>query len=263
MESTVISNMVINLLAVVIMAVVGWVVSLIKKNVTLADSLWGIGFVLIAWINFFGADGFWLRKLLLLILVTLWGLRLSIHLTWRNWGRGEDPRYRKWREDRKDDFWIVSLFKVFLLQALFIWTIALGYQYAQLSAIPGRFTWLDGIGTGIWIAGFLFESIGDWQLARFIKTPGNENKVMNKGLWAYTRHPNYFGECLMWWAIFFIALSTPKSFWTIISPLVISAVLLKMTGIPLTEKAIVDRLPEYENYIQNTNAFFPWFPKKK
>jgi len=252
-----------NLAAVTGMMFCGWLISLVYKNVTLVDSLWGMGFVLIAWITFCLTEGYTGRKVLIVVLTTVWGLRLSAHLSWRNWGKGEDPRYGGWRQAGGNRFWIISLFKVFLLQALFMWVIALAIQYGQVSRMPAHFTRLDFAGLIIWMIGFLFESISDWQLARFKSDPANKGKVMDRGLWAYSRHPNYFGECLIWWGIFLIALSTANSWWTIISPFIITAVLLKMTGIPLMEKTIVDSRPGYREYIRRTPAFIPWFPKKE
>jgi steroid 5-alpha reductase family enzyme len=226
-----------NLAAVISLMICGWLISLIYKNVTFVDSLWGLGFVLIAWLTFGLAEGFTGRKILIVLLTTAWGLRLSAHLSWRNW--------------------------VFLLQALFLWVIALAIQYGQVSATPAHLSGLDFLGFVIWMIGFVFESVSDWQLARFKADPTNAGKVMDRGLWAYSRHPNYFGECLIWWGIFLIVLSTPNSWWTVVSPLVISAVLLKMTGIPLTEKTIVNTRPGYREYIMRTPSFFPWFPKKE
>jgi steroid 5-alpha reductase family enzyme len=253
----------LNLTAVILMMILGWFLSLILKNVTVVDSLWGLGFVLIAWLTFFLTDGFLGRRLLIALLVTVWGLRLSIYLSRRNWGKGEDPRYGSWREKSGKHFWIVSLFKVFLLQSLFLWAISLSLQYGAVSKTPAMITWLDLCGLSLWMVGFIFEAVGDWQLAAFKSNPANKGKVMDRGLWAYTRHPNYFGECLMWWGIFVMAFSTPNSWWTVLSPLIITAVLLKMTGIPLTEKTIVAHRPGYKEYIQRTPAFIPWFPKKK
>jgi steroid 5-alpha reductase family enzyme len=252
-----------NLAAVISMMICGWLISLINKNVSIVDSLWGLGFVLIAWITFGHAEGFTGRKFLIVLLTTIWGLRLSAHLFRRNWGKGEDPRYGSWRKASGNRFWIISLFKVFLLQALFLWVIALAIQYGQVSPTPAHFTWLDVMGFVIWMIGFVFESVSDWQLARFKADPDNRGKVMDRGLWTYSRHPNYFGDFLIWWGIFLITLSTPKSGWTVVSPLVISAVLLKMTGIPLTEKTIVKTRPGYRAYIKRTPAFFPWFPKRR
>jgi len=252
-----------NLAAVFVMMIIGWLISLRYRNVSIVDSLWGLGFVLIAWITFFLADGFSGRKTLILILTTVWGMRLSIFLGKRNWGSGEDRRYGQWRQKSGESFWVVSLFKVFLLQALFLWVISFVLQYGQFASTPAKFTWLDILGVSVWGVGFLFEAVGDWQLAQFKSNPANKGKVMDRGLWAYSRHPNYFGEFLIWWGFFLITLSTPGSWWTVISPLIVAAVLLKMTGIPLTEAAIVKTRPGYEDYIRRTSAFVPWFPRKE
>ena len=252
-----------NLLAIAAMMITGWLISLAYRNVTIVDSLWGLGFVLIAWLTYAVSDGYENRKLLIAILVTLWGLRLCIYLSWRNWSKGEDPRYGGWREKSGDRFWLVSLFKVFILQALFLWVISVAVQIGQLAAMPDTLTWLDGLGTFVWATGFMFESAGDWQLARFKSDPANQGQVMNRGLWAYTRHPNYFGEFLVWWGIFLVTLSTPNSWWTIFSPIIVTAVLLKMTGIPLTEKALIENRPGYSEYIKRTSAFVPWLPAKE
>jgi len=249
--------------ALLTMMFIGWLISLLFRNVTVVDSLWGLGFVLVAWITFFMAEGYHLRKLLIVVLTTLWGLRLAAHLSWRNWGAGEDPRYGSWRKASGKRFWIVSLFKIFILQAIFLWVISLALQIGQIASTPDQLTGFDFLGLALWLLGFFFESVSDFQLARFKADPNNKGKVMNQGLWAYSRHPNYFGESLIWWGIFLITLATPNSWWTVISPVVITVVLLKMTGIPLTEKSISDRRPEYKDYIKHTNAFFPWFPRKE
>ena len=261
MEST-LSVYLINLITVTLMMSAGWLVSLRYQNVTLVDSLWGIGFVVIAWITVFMSNGYALRTLLLAILTTTWGLRLSIYLTWRNHGKGEDPRYGSWRRQYGKRFWIVSLFNVFLVQAVFMWVIALAMQFGQMAPTPANLTWLDILGLSLWLIGFIFEAVGDWQLARFKADPANKGRVMDSGLWAFTRHPNYFGEALIWWGIFLIVLSTPGSLWTIISPILITITLLKITGVTLTEKTIVAKRPEYREYIARTSAFFPWFPKR-
>ncbi len=253
----------INYLAVLAMMLVGWVISLIYRNVTIVDSLWGLGFVLIAWLTFGMADGFVGRKLLITLLVTAWGLRLMIHLSLRNWGHGEDPRYAAWRKKSGERFWLVSLVKVFILQSVFLWIIALAIQWGQIAPQPAVLTWLDYVGVGIWMIGFFFEAVGDWQLARFKADPNQKGKVMNTGLWAYSRHPNYFGESMIWWGIFLVTLATSSSWWTIVSPLIITTVLLKMTGVSLMEKAIVNTRPGYREYMRTTNAFIPWFPKKE
>jgi steroid 5-alpha reductase family enzyme len=252
-----------NLAAVSALMVIGWIVSLVYRNVTIVDSLWGLGFILIAWLTFIMSQGYWGRNLLIALLVTMWGLRLTLYLSWRNWGKGEDPRYGSWRQKSGDRFWLVSLLKVFLLQALFLWVISIGLQIGQLAAKPDTLIWLDALGILVWTIGFLFESVGDWQLAKFKADPINKGRVMDRGLWSYTRHPNYFGEFLVWWGIYFITLSTPNSWWTVFSPVIVTAVLLKMTGIPLTEEGLVKNRPGYSEYIKRTSAFVPWLPAKE
>jgi steroid 5-alpha reductase family enzyme len=252
-----------NLGAVSALMIIGWLISLRYRNVTIVDSLWGLGFVLVVWITFSLSEGFAGRKTLIAVLVTVWGMRLSIYLSRRNWRAGEDARYGEWRKKSGEQFRVVSLYKVFLLQAVFLWVIALVLQWGQLSTTPDRFVWLDILGVFVWLFGFVFEAVGDRQLARFKADPANKGRVMDRGLWAYTRHPNYFGEFLIWWGFFLITLSTPNSGWTVISPLIITAVLLKMTGIPLTEATIVKTRPGYNDYIKRTSAFVPWFPRKE
>jgi steroid 5-alpha reductase family enzyme len=251
----------VNLLAAAALMFCGWIISLVRKNVTIADSFWGLGFVLIAWLGFFNAHGFIGRKIILTTLVTLWGLRLFLHLHTRNAGKGEDPRYAAWREKHGANFWIVSLFKVFLVQALFQWLIALGVQYGQMSATPTRLTVFDYGGILIWAAGFIIESAADRQLSNFIKNPENRGKIMTSGLWRYSRHPNYFGESMMWWGIFIIVLSVPWGIWTIVSPLLITYTLLKITGVTMMEETVFGDSPEYKSYVSKTSAFIPWFPK--
>ena len=260
MSSTII---VWNLAAVMALMLGGWLISITRRNVNIVDSLWGMGFFLIAWLTFFLSDGFWTRKLLIAVLVSLWGIRLSAYLSWRNWGKGEDPRYGLWREKSGDRFWLVSLVKVFILQALFLWVISIVLQVGQMAATPDSLTWLDITGMVVWAIGLAFESLADWQLARFKMDPANKGQVMDRGLWAYSRHPNYFGEFLVWWGMYLIALATPNGWWTILSPAIVTAVLLKMTGIPLTEQQLVKKRPGYSDYIKRTSAFFPWPPAKE
>jgi steroid 5-alpha reductase family enzyme len=252
----------INLLAAAGLMSIGWVFSLIKKDVTIADSLWGLGFVLIAWLTFFRTDGFLLRKILITGLVTVWGLRLFIHLSTRHRGKGEDPRYGQWRKKHGQAFWIVSLFKVFLVQALFQWLIAMGVQYGQISDTPAYLTLLDVLGFLIGTIGIIIESFADLQLKQFLSDPANKGKIMNQKLWKYSRHPNYFGETMIWWGIFVIVLATPWGFWTIVSPLLITYTLLKLTGVTLMEETQFGDNPAYRQYIRETSAFIPWFPKK-
>lgn len=246
-----------------------WLVSLWRRDASIVDIFWGPGFVLVAWavLAWVSAhdlpDGGDARRWLLVSLVTVWGLRLGGYLAYRNLGKGEDYRYVAMREKAGGRFWIVSLFKVFLLQGLFLWVVSLPVQAGQLPSTPDGIGPLAVIGAVVWAVGLFFETLGDAQLARFKADPANRGKVMNKGLWAYSRHPNYFGETLIWWGLFLITLSTPYGWWAFISPVVITFLLLKVSGVTLLEATIVERRPEYREYLETTSAFIPWFPKRK
>lgn len=252
----------INLGAVTLLQVFGWLISLRRKNVTIADSLWGAGFVLIAWLTFLQADGFEGRKILIAAAVTIWGLRLFIHITRRGIGKGEDPRYGDWRKRFGARFPLVSLFRVFLIQALFMWLISLSLQAAQMAPLPDRFTVFDIAGMLIWLAGITIEASADYQLSRFLSDPANKGRVMRYRLWKYSRHPNYFGESMIWWGIYLVSCSVPYGFFTVISPILITYTLLKLTGVTLMEETIFKGNAEYEEYRRVTSSFIPWFPKK-
>jgi len=252
-----------NFASVTLMMLCGWIYSLIKNNVTLADSLWGLGFIIIAWITFFHGNGYLCRKILITVPVTLWGLRLFIHIAKRNRGKGEDPRYTEWRNQYGAGFKYVSLFKVFLVQGVFLWIISLSIQIGGLSDKSSHLTFFDFAGLAIWCAGFLIESFADYQLAAFLNNPVNRGRVMNRKLWRYSRHPNYFGESAIWWGIFIISLSVPYGYFSIISPIVITYTLLRITGVTLMEKTVFGNNPEYKDYVETTSSFIPWFPRKK
>ena len=251
-----------NLATILAIMVCLWAYSLLKKDASIADIFWGLGFAIVAWITYARAEGFEGRGFVLTVLTSLWGLRLAFHIGWRNRGKAEDRRYQAWRAQYGPRFWWVSLFTVFGVQGVLLWVISLVVQAGQLAAVPTHFTWLDAVGVLVWIVGIGFETIGDWQLARFKADERNRGKVMDRGLWAYSRHPNYFGECLMWWGMFCITMATPGNLWTIVSPLTITFLLLKVSGVTLLEKTIVERRPQYREYIERTSAFIPWFPKK-
>lgn len=236
-----------------------WIASVKLRDASIIDPCWGLGFVLIAWqsalINGFTDS----RTILLVTLITIWGTRLSAFLLYRNHGHGEDRRYTVMREHHGLRFWWVSLFTVFLLQAILLWLIAWPFQVAMARRHSPGWNWLDAIGLVVWTAGFLFEAVGDWQLARFKSDPANANRVMDRGLWRYTRHPNYFGDCCVWWGIYLIA-ATGGASWTIASPLLMTVLLLKVSGVSLLESTIIDRRPDYAQYQAQTSAFFPWPP---
>ena len=250
------------LVATAAMMLLVWLLSVAQRDASIVDVFWGLGFVLIAHVTCRLGDGYSGRKLLVTSLVTVWGVRLAVYLLWRNRGHGEDYRYQAMRKRHGERFAWVSLYTVFGLQGALMWVISLPLQVAQLSPVPARLTWLDGCAALLWTVGLLFESVGDWQLARFKADAANRGKVMNGGLWAYTRHPNYFGDAVTWWAFFLIALATPWGAWTIISPLLMTFMLMRVSGVALLERKLVKTRPEYEAYRRQTNAFLPWFPRR-
>jgi steroid 5-alpha reductase family enzyme len=243
--------------------IVLWLISLALKNSSIVDIFWGTGFVIVAWAAFlFTPEGFETRKWLLNILVTIWGLRLSLHVLIRNWGKPEDFRYQVWRKEAGPAWWWRSFFKVYLLQGLILWIIATPLLAAQFSAMPDHLTWLDYLAIPVWLIGFFFEAVGDWQLKRFKANQANKGKVLNTGVWRYTRHPNYFGDATQWWAYYLIALAA-GGWWTIFSPIIMTLLLLRVSGVALLEKTLKEEKPGYKEYIETTSAFIPWFPRKK
>ncbi len=237
---------------------IGWfVVSVINKRNDVADIAWGLGFVLLAWLSFAMSE-FSVKALLVDSLVTIWGLRLAWHIYQRNVNKPEDSRYLAWRKAWKN-FHLRSFLQVFMLQGLFLFMISLPVMYINHSA-ENSFGEMEFVGLLVWIIGFYFESMGDKQLREFISNPMNKGKIMDKGLWRYTRHPNYFGEVTQWWGIALIALSIPGSLFTITGPLTITILILFISGIPLLEKKYAGR-PDFEKYKKNTSIFIPLPPR--
>jgi steroid 5-alpha reductase family enzyme len=238
-----------------------WLVSLALRNSSIVDIFWGTGFVIANWVYFaLTPDGLLARKWLMGILVTVWGLRLSLYILWRNWGKPEDFRYQKWRQEHGEKWWWRSLFQVFVLQGVLLLIISAPLLAAQLYATPGL-TWLDGLAVPVWVIGFVFEAMGDWQLAHFKANPANRGKVMNQGVWRYTRHPNYFGDAAQWWGYYLIATSA-GGWWTIFCPMIMTTLLVRVSGAALLEKTL-DQRPGYQEYIETTSAFVPWFPRQR
>ncbi len=235
---------------------VAFLISLIKKRNDVADIFWGIGFVLVAWTSFLFSANFKYHSLLVNILVTIWGVRLALHIGLRNRGKGEDFRYKAWRESWGKTFFIRSYLQVFILQGLLLFIISLPIIF--VNKLNTEFSVFSAIGLLIWIIGFLFEAIGDYQLLQFTKNTANKGKIIQNGLWKYTRHPNYFGEVTLWYGIFCFAL--PIGFWTIISPITITLLILYVSGIPMLEKKYENNA-EFAAYKNRTSAFFPMFPK--
>ncbi len=239
-----------------------WLVSLALRDASIVDIFWGFGFVVVAWATFLVADGPLERRLPLLLLVTIWGLRLSGHLAWRNIGKGEDYRYQAMRRRHGSRFALVSLFTVFLLQGIILWIVSLPVQVGMVPTGPDTFLPAVVVGIGLWGVGLFFETVGDLQLARFKADPANDGKVMDRGLWRYTRHPNYFGDFLVWWGIYLAALGVLEVWWTIVGPLLMSFLLLRVSGVALLERSIGKRRPGYEEYVRRTSAFFPRPPRE-
>lgn len=238
-----------------------WLLSLRLQDSGIVDVFWGIGFVIFVWgAFFFSRDGWTPRRVLIVSLVSVWGLRLAIHILMRNWGKPEDFRYAAWRKEAGQSWWWRSYFKVFLLQGVILLLVAAPLLAAQVHATPASLNPLDGLAVVLWLIGFVFEAGGDWQLRRFKANPANRGKVLQSGFWRYTRHPNYFGDALQWWAFYLIALAG-GGWWTIFSPLLMTYLLVRVSGVAMLEKSLQDAKPAYREYIERTSPFFPWFPK--
>ena len=252
----------LGLTLIMIMMTLLWGVSIIVKNVSIVDLFWGLGFVLTGGFYFLKTDGLEIRKIILLILVAIWGLRLSFYLAWRNIGEGEDFRYKQFREKYGKKFWWLSFFQIFLFQGVLMWIISAPLLGAQYYGRNNAFSVIDIIGIFFWLIGFFFESTGDFQLARFKAEPSNKNKVLDKGLWSYTRHPNYFGDSSVWWGFGIICLAA-GSYIPVLGSVLMTFIIIKISGIGLLEKSLKNKKPGYREYVEKTSAFLPWFPKRK
>ena len=244
----------IALLVLLVAATLTWAASIPLKNVAIVDVLWGILFLLAGLTYALTVTAPGSRTALVLVLLTLWSLRLALHIGIRSWGHGEDRRYQAIRARNEPHFAAKSLYLVFWLQAVLAWIISLPLLGAIAS--PAPLLWLDYVGAALWLVGMVFEAGGDWQLARFKGQSGNRGKVMDRGLWRYTRHPNYFGDFCVWWGFFLIALAA-GAWWALPAPLLMSLLLMRVSGVTLLEKNITDRRPGYDEYVRRTNAFFP------
>lgn len=226
---------------------------------SIVDIAYGVAFVLACGAAYLIYGSGHPRQLLAMALVTIWGVRLAVHLFVRKWGKGEDFRYRQWRQEWVETFVWRSFLQIFMLQGAVVFSVVLPVLVI-INHPGGSLGLLDLIGFLVWLFGFGFEAIGDWQLLRFKKNPVNRGHIIQTGLWRFTRHPNYFGEATLWWGLFLIALGAPYGAASMVSPLLIDFLLLKVSGIPMLE-AKYEGNPEFEAYKQQTNAFFPWFPK--
>jgi steroid 5-alpha reductase family enzyme len=248
--------------AILSMMFVLWLISVLIKNVSIVDMFWGIGFVVACTVYFFLTEGTEPRKILLLSMVSIWGLRLSIYLGWRNHGKGEDFRYQKFRRDYGENrYWWISFFQTFLLQGILMWLISAPLLGAQYYRTEGALSIFDFVGVLVWLTGLIFEAGGDIQLSRFKANPANKGKVLDKGFWHYTRHPNYFGDVAVWFGYAIICVSG-GSYIPILGSVLMTALIIKVSGVALLEKTLKETKPLYKDYVEKTSAFIPWFPKK-
>ena len=253
--------MIASAIAIAILMASTWLVSVVAKNASIVDIVWGLGFVLVGWVSFGVGDGDDTRGWVLAILVSVWGLRLAGYLARRNIGHGEDYRYRAMRKHWGARFPIVSLVTVFLLQGVLMWVVSLPLQLGQIETSPG-FGPIGTMGVLVWAVGLFFEAVGDAQLRRFKSDPANEGRVMSSGLWRYTRHPNYFGDAVVWWGIALVAAEAGVGVFGLIGAALMTFLLVRVSGVALLEKSLRKRKPEYEEYVRATSSFVPRPPRR-
>lgn len=237
-----------------------FVFSVLRKRNDVADIAWGLGFVILAWVSFFLSGSSGVRGLLVCILVSVWGVRLAWHIYARNKNKPEDYRYVAWRKEWGRWFYARSYIQVYMLQGLLLFLIILPVLLIHKSG-ASSLGWLDLFGAAVWLFGFYFEVVGDAQLTKFIQNPANKGKLMTKGLWQYTRHPNYFGEVTQWWGIWLLALFVPYGGVAVVGPFTITVLILFVSGVPMLEKKMVQH-PDFAQYKSSTSMFIPWFKKR-
>ena len=247
---------------IAVLALLTWIASLVQRDASLVDRMWSLMIAGPTLVYALQTSWTSARAIAVLALVVAWGARLAAYITWRNWGHGEDRRYQEIRTRNEPHFAFKSLYLIFALQMVLAWIVS----SSTLAALAGSraFGVLDVVGVAVALAGFLFEAIGDAQMAAFKGDPANQGQVMDRGLWRTTRHPNYFGETCFWWGIWLVALAAggAAALWTVLSPLMMTMLLLKVSGVALLEKDIVERRPAYRDYVARTNAFIPG-PRRK
>ena len=242
-----------------------WLVSLKLRDVTFMDPFWAIGMVLVAAVTMAGTHGASARQSALLIVAAAWGLRLGGFLFWRWRHDGPDPRYvrliEKAQQKQGMGFARAALMKVFLTQAPMLWLVSLPVQLGQIDTAPEQLGGLAAVGILVAAVGIVFESVGDWQLSRFRADAANKGKIMDRGLWRYTRHPNYFGDACVWWGLYLIAAETTTGLYALPGPLLLTWTLIKWSGAATLERRMKRSRPAYEAYIARTSGFLPWPPK--
>jgi len=243
----------------IIIGSVAWIYASARRNVNIVDSLWSLFFLIASLIYLLAAPQLMPGNVALLLMVAIWSMRLSLHLSLRNANKDEDRRYAAMRA-ANPNFNKQSLVTVFGLQAFLAWLISMPLAAAIIEPVE-----LNGwhyAAFALFAVGFLFESVSDWQLVNFKRQPGNKNRVLSRGLWRYSRHPNYFGEAVIWWTFFLYAMGS-GALWTLFAPVLVTLLLLKISGVTLLEKDITERRPAYREYIETTSVFIPWLPKQK
>lgn len=249
------------LASVFILQTIGFLVSLYAKDASVADIFWGLGFILIAAVGLFRYETISNTQIIVALLVYVWGFRLTYHITRRKLGRGEDSRYSQQRKKWGKWFNMRSYLQIFLLQGVLMVVISASVLVSAYAGDLGNsYNWWMFVGIGLWAGGFLFETVGDLQLDKFIKTRKSQNQVMKTGLWRYTRHPNYFGEVVQWWGIWIIVIGLPYFWWALISPIAITYLILFVSGVPMLEKKYTGN-KEFQTYAKKTSKFFPMLPK--
>jgi steroid 5-alpha reductase family enzyme len=248
------------LLIILTLGVLTWLYSIYRKDVSMVDSLWSLMFLAASLYYFYAAGTDGSGNILLLVLVAAWSLRLSFFLTLRNWGQPEDRRYQEIRRNNEPNFGLKSLYIIFGLQGVLAWIISAPLLLALTTDL--EINTLVVIAGALWLTGFVIEAAADFQLYRFKSNPENDGKVLSSGLWHYSRHPNYFGEFLIWWSFYLFALAA-GAWWSVFSPLLMTVLLLRVSGVALMEKDISDRRADYREYVENTSAFVPWKPRNK
>ena len=245
-----------------ILVTILWIWSVYLKDVSIVDIFWGLGFVILNIFYVFNSGDLNSRKILLLVLVSVWGLRLSIYLAYRNIGKGEDFRYQEFRRKfGPKRYWWFSYFQAFLLQGALMILISITLLGMSFTSQLKTLSTLDYIGIGIWLIGFVFEAGGDYQLMRFKKNTNNKGTLLITGFWKYTRHPNYFGDAVVWWSYGIFSISA-GAYWQVIGSILMTLLIIKISGVTLLEKSLKQTKTAYSDYVDKTSSFFPWFQKK-
>lgn len=250
------------LTSILVSITVVWMLSVRIRNAGIVDIFWGLGFVILGWVYYLAspAGRSW-SGLIVAVCLSIWGVRLSWHIFTRNWGKPEDFRYAAFRRTGGEGWWWKSYFKVFILQAILLWLIGMPAFAASTSANSVILAPLAAAGVLVWLAGVAMESVADTQLASFRGDPANKGRVLQTGLWRYSRHPNYFGDALQWWGIFLVAASA-GGWWTVYAPAMMTFLLIRISGVTLLEKTMASR-PGYVEYMKRTSAFVPWIPRNE